>query len=127
MLNDLRNSMTLQAIGDKHGVHQVTALRQIRKLNGYDQLLENALQTRYKAAREANSITSTRDSRRRVKLTWAILWRERPIVAKAMQEKSRPKACSKCQASDISLRMLANMWRWSCGRCGERGTSFPEA
>ena len=63
----------------------------------------------------------------RVRLNYAIkqLRRYRPGVYRELLASSRPEACTACGAP-ISVRLVADLWRWSCGYCGKDGVSKRE-
>lgn len=109
--------LTLRQIGAELGICHQTVRYHMRKLRGYRAMVTRMLLARVRAAREGYAITRTRENRRRMKHTVAMLRRNRPEILARLIDGGRPKSCPEC-GKPVIARPLANLWAWECGYCG---------
>lgn len=115
---------TLRQIGAEIGLSHFTVRYHLRKLPGYRSMVTRILLARVRAAETAYAITRTRERRRRLKHTLAMLCQKRPAIVERLIERSRPKRCSEC-SRPIEARLAGGLWKWSCVWCGK--TDFVRA
>jgi hypothetical protein len=89
----------------------------LRKLKDYRSMVTRILLTRVQAAGKAYTVTRTRENRRRMKHSLAMLRQKRPLIYARILDSGRPKQCGEC-SRPIKARTVPGMWGWSCGWCG---------
>lgn len=110
--------LTLRQIGAEIGRSHQAVRYQLLKLKDYRAMVTRMLLKRIRDAERAFAITRTRDNRRRLKHSLAMLRQKRPATFVRLIYRTRPKRCKGC-GTKIDARPVAGLWSWRCGYCGE--------